>query len=389
MKLTILQENLNKILSQIGRLASNKTTLPILNNVLIEAEKGLLKLTTTNLEIAINSQIRAKVDKEAKITIPCQIFSNYINLLDKGPIDIELLDTNELSLKSKNSRTKIKGTIAEEFPIIPQIERKNFIKINAIDFKKCLDKVLFTVSPAETRAEISGVLFSFNSDKKLLTLVGTDSYRLAEKSLAVIDSNLSIGQAGIKEKKDVIVPARTILELTRIIDPHTKEGPPAGGEDKREVEIFFSENQILFIYESTEIISRIINGEYPDYKQLIPQSFTTRALLEKDALLKAVKAVSLFTKAGLNDINLKFDAAGDKTIVSSLNSQVGESQIDLKSEIKGEDKEIVFNYRYLLDGLLNLDGVEVSVNMVNDNSPVLLTSPDEKGYLYLVMPIKK
>ena len=370
MKLTVLQENLNKILSQIGRLTSNKTTLPILNNVLIEAEKGLLKLTTTNLEIAINSQIRAKVDKEAKITIPCQIFANYINLLDKGPIDIELLDTNELSIKSKNSRTKIKGTIAEEFPLIPQIERKHFIKINAVDLKKCLDKVLFTVSPTETRAEISGVLFSFNPDKKILTLVGTDSYRLAEKSLVVADSN-------IKEKKDVIVPARTILELTRIL------------EDAGTVEIFLAENQILFVYESTEIISRIINGEYPDYKQLIPQSFTTRALLEKDALLKAVKAVSLFTKTGLNDINLKFDAAGDKTTVSSLNSQVGESQIDLKSEIKGEDKEIVFNYRYLLDGLLNLDGVEISVNMINDNSPALLTSPDEKDYLYLVMPIKK
>lgn len=190
MKLTVLQENLNKILSQIGRLTSNKTTLPILNNVLIEAEKGLLKLTTTNLEIAINSQIGAKVDKEAKITIPCQIFANYINLLDKGPIDIELLDTNELSLKSKNSQTKIKGTVAEEFPIIPQIERKDFVKINAVDFKKCLDKVLFTVSPTETRAEISGVLFSFSPDKKSLTLVGTDSYRLSEKSLAIIDLNI-------------------------------------------------------------------------------------------------------------------------------------------------------------------------------------------------------
>jgi DNA polymerase-3 subunit beta len=175
----------------------------------------------------------------------------------------------------------------------------------------------------------------------------------------------------------VIVPARTILELSRIV------------ENQGDVEIFFSENQILFIYESTEIISRIINGEYPDYKQLIPQSFTTRALLEKEVLLKAVKAVSLFTKTGLNDINLKFDAAGDKTTVSSLNNQVGESQIDLKAEIKGEDKGIVFNYRYLLDGLLNLDGAEVSVNMVNDNSPALLTSPEEKDYLYLVMPIKK
>jgi DNA polymerase-3 subunit beta len=370
MKLTVLQENLNKILIQIGRLTNNKTTLPILNNVLIEAEKGLLKLTTTNLEIAINSQIRAKVDQEAKITIPCQIFSNYINLLDKGPIEIELLDTNELSLKSKNSRTKIKGTIAEEFPIIPQIERKNFIKISAIDFKKCLDKVLFAISSTETRAEISGVLFSFDHEKKNLILVGTDSYRLAEKGLSVTDSN-------IKEKKDVIVPARTILELSRIV------------ENQGDVEIFFSENQILFIYESTEIISRIINGEYPDYKQLIPQSFTTRALLEKEVLLKAVKAVSLFTKTGLNDINLKFDAAGDKTTVSSLNNQVGESQIDLKAEIKGEDKGIVFNYRYLLDGLLNLDGAEVSVNMVNDNSPALLTSPEEKDYLYLVMPIKK
>ncbi|MDD2646792.1 MAG: DNA polymerase III subunit beta [Patescibacteria group bacterium] len=370
MKLTVLQENLNKILSQLSRLTSTKATLPILNNVLIEAEKGVLKLSTTNLEIAISTQIRAKVEREAKITIPCQIFANFVNLLDKGPIDIELLESNEVSLKSKNSVTKIKGTVAEEFPIIPQVDHKNFFKVNALDLKQALDKVAFTVSPNETRAEISGVLFSFNPENDILTLVGTDSYRLAEKSFKVIESN-------IKESHSLIVPARTIQELSRIV------------EEKGVIEIYFAENQVLFIYEATEIISRIINGEYPDYRQIIPQTFATRALMEKEALLRAVKAVSLFTKIGLNDINLKFQASGDKTIVSSLNSQVGESQIDLKAEIKGEDNEIIFNYRYLLDGLLNIGGDEVSLNIVNDNSAAVITSPTEKDYLYLVMPIKK
>lgn len=370
MILTVTQENLSKSLSQVSRITTGKNALPILNNVLIEAEKGSLKLTTTNLEIAIITQIRAKIEKEGKTTLPCQILTNFIDLTAKEPIEIELKEEG-VHFKSKNSLTTIKGTPADEFPLIPQIEKKDYFKIKAEALKTALDKVIFAVSPTETRVEISGMLFVLNSPEVgYLTLVGTDSYRLAEKTAKFEEANF-------KDKKELIIPAKTLQELSRLLE---KEGV---------IEVYFSENQVLFAYDSTELISRIINGEYPDYKQIIPQASVTRAVLEKDSLLKAIKAVSLFTKTGINDINLKFLSKNNKVVISSLNSQVGQSEINLEAEIKGDDNEIVFNYRYLLDGLLNINGSEIKIGMVDDHIPIVITSPEEEGYLYLVMPIKK
>lgn len=370
MKLVILPDKLAEVLSQISRISTGKTSLPILNNVLLEAEKGILKLSTTNLEIAITTQIRAKVEKEGKITLPCQILTNFINLVEKEPLEIEL-QNNEVNFKSKNSFTKIKGISAEEFPIIPEIEKENYFKIKVEILKTALDKTIFAISPTETRTEISGLLFAFNSPEEgYLTLAGTDSYRLAEKIVKLEDLNF-------KKATNFIVPVKTLQELSRLLD---KEGI---------VEIYISESQILFVYETFSLISRIISGEYPNYKQIIPQSFTTRSTLEKESFLKAVKTVSLFAKTGINDINLKFEAKNDKIIVSSLNNQIGQSEIILKGEVKGDDNEIIFNYRYLLDGLLNISGEEVNLNIVNDSSPAVIASTEDKDYLYLVMPIKK
>jgi DNA polymerase-3 subunit beta len=283
---------------------------------------------------------------------------------------MELKDT-DLELKSKNITTKIKGILADEFPIIPKIEKRGYYKIKTEHFKSALDKILFAVSPSETRTEISGVFFNFNyPETGFLTLVGTDSYRLAEKSLQIEASDL-------KEKTNLIVPAKTLQELTRLI------------ENNGSVEIYISENQILFLHDSAELISRIISEEYPDYKQIIPTSFTTNVILEKKSFLKAVKAVSLFARAGVNDINLKFDAQKDRAAISALNAQLGQSEVVLESEIKGGDNEIIFNYRYLLDGLLNISGDEVKLSIINDSTPAVLTDPGDKNYLYLVMPIKK
>jgi DNA polymerase-3 subunit beta len=371
MKFIVLQKNLSKALSKVNRLTTSKTTLPILNNVLIEAKKGTLELSTTNLEIGIISQIGVKVEKEGKITLPCQILTNFIDLIGEETIEVELIENNEVTFKSKNIFTKIKGISAEEFPIIPQIEKENCFKIKAEILKNALDKVIFAISPTETRTEISGVLFSFNSPENgFLTLVGTDSYRLAEKVVKLAESNFN-------EKLSLIVPVKTLQELSRLL------------EKEELVEIYPSENQILFVYESTELISRVISGEYPDYKQIIPQSFITKVTLEKEPFLKAIKTVSLFSKTGINDINLKFEAKNNKTIISSLNNQIGQSEVILETEIKGDDNEIIFNYRYLLDGLINISGEEVNLNIINDSTPAVLSSPEDKQYLYLVMPIKK
>lgn len=368
MKLTILQENFSRGLNIVNRIASSKTILPILNNILLEAEPGVLNLSTTNLEMAISTSIRAKVEKEGKITIPSQTLTNYINLLEPGSLTLELINT-EVQIKSKKSQAKIKCISAEEFPVIPSIIQREKLVFKAKNLKEALVKLLPVVSPTETRVEISGLLFELNSqDKMKLTLAGTDSYRLAEKII-------NLESSSIKDDLHLIIPVKTIQEVVRII---SEEG---------EVELYPSENQILFVYQETKIISRLIAGRFPDYKQVIPTHFKTRVRLEKELFLKGIKAVSLFSRTGINDISLKINK--NAVLVSSVNSSIGESIVEIPAELEGETNEIVFNYRYLLDGVSSLNEDEIILEIASETAPAIIRSEKDPYYFYLVMPIKQ
>ncbi len=371
MKLIILQENFLKGLNIVNRIASsNKNSLPILNNILLEARQGVLDLITTNLEIAVKSSIRSKIEKEGKITIPAQILTSYISLLESGPLILNL-EGDELEIKTKNSKTKIKGISAEDFPIIPQVERKHKYVIQSDLLKKCIENVDFCVSSSETRMEISGLLFNFNNPENgKLNIVGTDSYRLAEVQ-TILDKSSS------EDKISVIIPLKTVQEVSKNLL-----------EDKKDVELYLSENQVLFINGEDEVVSRLISGQFPDYKLIIPKNFRSRATLDKELFLKAVKLCGLFTKSGINDINIKIKAEESKIVVSSTNNQLGENTTEIDCQIYGEDNEIVFNYRFLLDGLLTLNQDEVILEMINDATPAILRAEKEKDYVYLIMPIK-
>lgn len=367
MKLKVVQENLLNGLTKVCRINLAKTNLAILQNVLLEAKDSFLKLSTTNLEMAIETKVRAKIEREGKITIPSQVFLNFITLLDNSPIEIEQ-SKEEVIIKSKKNQTKIRAISAEEFPLIPEVEKKLKFQLSGKLFKKALKQVNFAISPTETRLEISGVYLEFNSPTEgKLTLVGTDSYRLAEKTISGIESTT-------KSKINIIVPIKTFTNIDKIISDEF-------------IEIYPSENQILFVDQDTKVTSRVIVGEYPDYKQIIPRSFLTRVIANKEELIKAIKTAGLFSKVGINDINLKIEKG--KLIISSLNTQIGETKLELDADIKGENNEIAFNYRYLLDGILNMPGEEIELKIIDQNSPVMITSPADKDYLYLVMPIKK
>lgn len=370
MKLSCLQENIFQGLNAVSRLAGgNKTNLPILNNILLTAQKGYLKLSATNLEIGIESKIRAKIEKEGKITVPSQIFNNYIGLLPNEPLNIEVIK-DEIIIKSEKQTARIKGISAEDFPIIPSIEKKEKVLIKNELLKNALERTIFAISPTEIRMELSGALFSFNDPEiNKLTIVGTDSYRLTEKQM-------EIEEISFKNNKRIIIPGKTLQEVLRII------------KNEGQTEIYISENQILVVCQEIELISRIIIGEYPDYKQTIPEEIKTKAIVRKDDFLRTVKAASFFTKTGINDISLKFSNKENQLIVSSLNSQVGENRAILSAEIQGQNNEIVFNYRYLIDGLINLPGDEVIIEIINDETPGIIKSTKDKLYLYLIMPIK-
>jgi DNA polymerase-3 subunit beta len=377
MNLSILKENLKQGLFTVSHLAGKNTNLPILNNILVEAKKEGVRLMTTNLEIGITHFIRGKVEKEGKFTVDAKIFSDYINLLPNKKIDL-IKEVGVLNLECENYKTKIKTEASEDFPLIPQIERKNKKTIKTDDFRRALAKTVFAAASSESRIELSGVLFTIIKNK--LILAATDSYRLAEKELEIKED---VGENKNTAEQKIIVPARTVQELLRILSGVEQ------GEIKKEIDFYIGDNQILFVIDNTELISRLIEGQYPDYRQIIPAAGKTTAVLDRAELIRAIKASALFSKSGINDINLDFPEGKNQLIVSSASGTTGENIVKIEAETMGIDNGIIINYQYLLDGLNNIDEEKVKIEVIDGNTPCLIKPLGEKGYLYIIMPIKQ
>ncbi len=391
MKLSCLQENLNQGLFVVSHVASKSSNLPILNNVLLKAEEGVLKLLATNLEMGVTCLVRGKIETEGEFTVQSKLFSDYVALLPNERVDVELKDQN-LEIKCQKLKTKIRGQGAADFPLIPPIEKKAPLVLSGQEFVRAVNQVIFSVSENEARPEISGVLLVFGKDN--LTLAATDSYRLAEKKVPLKSQS--------KNEASVIVPTRTLQELLRILSGTKKirgeefrAGETTEASDK--LEIYLSENQILFSFDNIELVSRTIEGQYPNYQQIIPREYKTKAQANVAALIKLVKTASLFSKSGIFDVSLEFLKREKEIEVSSANSQLGEASSRLEAEVEGEANKIVVNYRYLLDGLENLSSELVYFELTNDTSPCLLRPVQgQKGeaksledYLYIIMPIKQ
>ncbi|MBN1584859.1 DNA polymerase III subunit beta [Candidatus Uhrbacteria bacterium] len=386
MKFSCTQENLNQGLSVVSHIAGKNINLPILGNVLVQSgENRILRFMTTNLEIAINCTVRGKVEEPGEFTIPSRLFSDYVSLLPKERVDV-VQEDNSVTVSCGTYQTKMNGIPASEFPLIPSVERKQRFRLKVGNFRRSVGQVLFAVAPNESRPEISGVLFRFTSGKgnPRLVLAATDSYRLAEKSIPLSAE----GFAGIGDDLTVIVPSRTVSEVVRILGLF-RDGI---GLDEN-LEIGMGDNQVVFSYDNVEITSRVIEGRYPDYRQLIPESCETDSVIRKDDLQRAVKTASLFSKVGLNDVRLEFNQ--DRGIhLSSVNSQTGEHAVDLEGKVKGKDNGVTLNFKYFLDGIGNIESDTVAVQMVDGNSPVVIRPVSESGdvsddYLYIIMPIRQ
>ena len=384
MKISCTQENLNQGLFVVSHLATKSTALPILNNILFQVKDKTIKLSATNLEIGINCTIRGKVEQEGEFTVQSRLLADYVGFLPKEQVDLkapsEVKEGQDqiLSVSCKNHATKIKGQPAIDFPVIPKIEKTNPYVLSCQNFRQAVSQVIFAVSVNETRPEINGVFFNFFNGK--LTLAATDSYRLAEK---IID----LGTESTEKEKKVIVPVKTLQELLRILGGFKD---PAAISNIENIQIYISENQILFSLGDIELISRLVEGQYPDYQQIIPQETKTTATVEVSELIKAVKTTSLFTRSGIYDVSLEFSPDKNEVVVNSANNQLGESTSRLIAESNGDNNGIVVNYRYLLDGLQNINSDQAEISVINGNNPcVLKPIKKDSGYIYIIMPIKQ
>lgn len=366
MKLLCTQENLKNGISIVEKIINKNINLPILDNILLETDEGKLKISSTNLEIGINCWIRSKIEEKGSITIPARIISNFVGSLSSGAT-IKIEEKNGiLHIEADNYKANIKGMDAKEYPLIPQVENKNVIEINGKILKDSLVKVVSASSINSSRPELSGVFMQASAKENYIKFAATDSFRLGEVSLEP--------KTAIKEDFSLIIPAKTVHEIIRII-----------GDFEDNVKIFNTESQILFDLGNINLVSRLINGSYPNYSQIIPNEYISELLVEKEVLVKAVKIASFFTGSN-NDV--KMEILKDKIKVSACSSELGDNVTELAVENTGKEVEIIFNYKYFLDGVQNTDSDKIRMLVSGKYTPTVIKNDKKESYLYLVMPIR-
>ncbi|MFH1292302.1 MAG: DNA polymerase III subunit beta [bacterium] len=375
MKIICTKENLVNALTSISGVANKSINLPILNNVLIRAEEQKVVLVATNLELAVTCQLRAKVEKAGSFTVPAKTLGDYVNLLPEETVEMELKE-NELVIMCGKSATKIKGTPAEEFPVVPSVNEGMGYLLDSENLKKSLDQVNQSAAKNDIRPELAGISFNFNGIKPgTLVMVATDSYRLAEKKI-----DIKQGEEQIR----VIVPIRTAQEINRILILNKNIG-----STEKDIRLILSDNQIVLRNNDIELVSRLVEGQYPDYTQIIPKDFKTTCSLSVNQITKEVKAASLFTTVGVNAVNFNFKPDQGSLSVASSSAQAGEYLSEVEAEITGEQNSILLNHRYILDGLNNLEKDVCEIRIVNSDSPCVFSAKGDDSYLYIVMPIRQ
>ena len=374
MNFICFKENLKKKLDNALRIIKYNSTLPILNNFLLSTEKGMLKISSTDLEIGFTSLISSKILKDGSITVPAQLLSQFINNLPNKNINFEVKDF-KLYLNCDNIKASINGLNAEDFPIIPKVKNDSILTINSKLFKNSLNSVINSSAISDARPEISSIYIKINPDQ--IKFVATDSFRLAHKTIFVLSGdNKEKIKINFEKSRNIILPLRTAGELTRIL-----------GEQDNDVKIMIDQNQILFDFDDTQLISRLVEGNYPDYEAIIPKSSETKCYLNKNDLEESIKLSGCFSSK-LNDITIKTNSEKSQIEIFSNNVEYGNHHAKINSEIKGKDVSIVFNWHYFLDGLKNINEDELILEFNGDQNPAVIKSAKNNDFFYILMPIR-
>jgi len=373
MKLSCLQENLNRGLGIVGRAVATRTTLPITNNVLLATEGGRLKLVATNLEMAVSCWIGAKIEEEGTITVPARLLTEFVSSLPNDTIDIALSPkTNTLGLKCARFEARISGIDAKEFPPIPTVDEGANITIEADPLRQGITQVVFAAATEESRPVLTGICTQIEGDS--MTLASADGFRLAVYKLSVKQA------AG--EKTEVIIPSRTLAELNRFL---------ADEEEAVEVTLNPNKSQILFRLKNIELVSQLVQGTFPNYSQLIPQSYNTRVVVNVADFLRATKTASIFARDGSGIVRLMItpgsEANPGKMTVSARSEEIGDDVGEIDASVEGEESKIAFNGKYLNDVLSVLHETQVALETTNPSSPGLIRPVGTDNYTHVVMPM--
>ena len=374
MKLSCLQENLSRGLAIVGRAVAGRSTLPITQNVLLETDRSMLKLSATNLEIAITTWIGSMIEEEGAFTVPARLLTEFVNSLPSDRIDLEMEEGGGvLRFVCGRAEARIHGADANDFPPIPQVEEGVAARIGAQDFKLAISRVAFAAATEESRPVLTGVEAKLSGDR--FTLAAADGFRLAVQHGVLAEP--------VESDIGVIVPAKTLNELSRLL-----------GDQNDTVDIMMvpARSQVMFKIGGVEVVSQLVQGAFPNYDQLIPQKYDSRSVFDLQKLLRATRSAAIFARDGSNIIRLQMtpgeEEAPGKAVISARSEEVGENQGEVDTEaIEGGESKIAFNSRYLQEVLAVLERGQVALETTTSSSPGVFKPIGSDDYVHVVMPM--
>jgi DNA polymerase III subunit beta len=377
MKVSCLQENLHKGLQTVGKAVATKTTLPVLNNILISTDRGRLKLSATNLEVGITNWIGCQVEEDGAITVPARLLSDFVASLPNDKITLTLDErTRTLQIRCARYEANIKGISADEFPIIPELNDKALAKVPAPLLKEMINQVAFCASSDDSRPVLAGVYMHIEGRE--MTLAAADGFRLAKRTSPL--------DTAAEEVVKLIIPARSMVELARVL-------PDLEGEDAEPVSIVVTpnRNQVLFHLDNLDVTSRLVEGNYVDINRVIPTDWATRTVVSTQELQKAVRVASFFAKDSANILRVQVEPGADLTpgvlTLSANAAEVGDNKSQLDCMVDGEAGQIALNVRFLLD-VLNVTGTsQVALETKTPGSPGVIKPVGEDGLVHVIMPM--
>lgn len=373
MKVSCLQENLARGLSIVGRAVASRSTLPITANVLLATDEGRLKLSATNLEIALTCWIGARVEEEGAITVPARLLTDFVNSLPNDRIELTLQPrSRQVRLNCARNAATIGGMDADDFPPIPTIEDGASLSLDPKALRTAISQVVFAAATDDSRPVLTGVHALL--DGSTLTLAAADGFRLAVHKLALATE--------AAERTEVIIPARALAELNRLL-----------GEEEEAVEMTLNaqRTQVLFKLRNVELVSQLIQGTFPNYSQLIPQVYTTRAVVDVSEFLRETRIASIFARDGSGIVRIQIQPGQElmpgKMVISARAEEIGDNQGEIDAAVEGEEAKIAFNGRYLQDVLQVLDTGQVALEMTSPSSPGVIRPVGSESYVHVVMPM--
>jgi DNA polymerase-3 subunit beta len=370
MNVSVMQENLARGLSVVSRAVSSRATLPVLANVLLKTEEGGVKLTATNLEIGINCWVPGKVEDGGEITVPAKLLTDLVASLPNQRIDM-VLSAKDRTLKVTcgGSRSSIKGIDADEFPVVAAIGEAPATNVDARALREALGEVVFAAASDESRPILTGVLTKLAGTE--MTLAAADNYRIAVRKLTLAKA--------VTPEMSIVVPARSYAELMRIL-------PDA--EAQIDITVTPNKSQVLFHVEGIDLVSRLIEGQFPNYEPVIPTSHSSRAVLDRELFLAGARRASIFARDSANIVKVEVGGEGDAVAITAHAADVGDNADALEAAVEGQPTSIAFNARYLIDVLANLGAEEAALELSGPLAPGVIRGIGKDDYVHVIMPVR-